>query len=652
MEMDISMPFLWVLAFLSPAVYVIWLYRFNSLKMVFIGLLLSLILRFPMSFAIHGNYYILLLALMMMLMGSLLPIVLLFFWNETRMNPNSSILGLRGLVGSISLAIAIDLVLRTHGNTFDMSIYGIPGYKWVGSIIVIVLIGIPLLLSYLSLKGQIFSFPSEKKLIKNEIREYLPIRHNLLIGLSTGIMFYLYLSLLGFPNRLARWTNDMDYQGTAMCFAVFALLPLLIILVKRIPWSVIKKLNFVGAIYILLVYLNLLYWKTPMITTLTAASLLTFIPLLLGINFIRTLNTASDRRDIARTFVIAQVVVLIHVFFDVGSLVAGQVDIFGFLEGRFNSVIITPVIIMALCEIVLLQVYRNKTKNCWTKRLKTEIKRFSKGTTTTILIIFCILLLLLLSGSISYPKKTLQNEEAKDEITVVTYNIHQGFDMDYRISPEEIIAPLKKVRPDILVLQESDTNRISSTNVDMISYLSHNLDMFPYFGPSTDMQIYGVSLLSRYPISNRSVTKLTSIEDQRVLIHGDITIGKNVISVYGVHMGLIDEDRTTQTKEVIEILEKDDKPLILMGDLNSKPQSSQINIYLKELGDAWTLSGKDNMDPKGYSYEAAEPDRRIDYILLSEDRGLEVLEAGVMDEYLGSDHLAVWAKIKLENSVI
>lgn len=91
-------------------------------------------------------------------------------------------------------------------------------------------------------------------------------------------------------------------------------------------------------------------------------------------------------------------------------------------------------------------------------------------------------------------------------------------------------------------------------------------------------------------------------------------------------------------------------PVILMGDLNSIPDSEPINILKSELNDALQISLNNLEGPKGTfnGFDMALPmDNRIDYIFTKD---VKVLSYTHIDERLNnnrhiSDHLPVMIEI-------
>jgi endonuclease/exonuclease/phosphatase family metal-dependent hydrolase len=81
----------------------------------------------------------------------------------------------------------------------------------------------------------------------------------------------------------------------------------------------------------------------------------------------------------------------------------------------------------------------------------------------------------------------------------------------------------------------------------------------------------------------------------------------------------------------------------MMGDLNARPGDPEIAPLTETLDDAWLAAG----DGAGFTFDAATPHARIDYILTSE--GLVARTAAVVPSD-ASDHLAVVADLDLDRA--
>jgi len=81
----------------------------------------------------------------------------------------------------------------------------------------------------------------------------------------------------------------------------------------------------------------------------------------------------------------------------------------------------------------------------------------------------------------------------------------------------------------------------------------------------------------------------------------------------------------------------------MMGDLNARPGDPEIAPLTEVLDDAWVMAG----DGAGFTFDAATPHARIDYVLTSDD--LVARSAAVVPSD-ASDHLAVVADLDLDGA--
>ncbi|NHJ14199.1 MAG: hypothetical protein EAX95_11015 [Candidatus Thorarchaeota archaeon] len=248
------------------------------------------------------------------------------------------------------------------------------------------------------------------------------------------------------------------------------------------------------------------------------------------------------------------------------------------------------------------------------------------------------------------------NTAPSDTLTVMTYNIYQGYTPDGQVNLERIRDTIRDSGADLVGLQESDSGRVGSMNMDSVLWLSTQLGMHSYFGPPTSEQIIGVALLSKYPIASASYHMLSSEELPRVLLETVVRIGSLDLNVFVVHLGLSYVDRTTQADEVTAIMNGVSGSKILMGDFNTLPtgapelgvESPDDTIYQDistYLNDTWTAAGNPLNPVNGYTWPSTEPYERIDYIWVSSD--ISVLSCAVVSSATGSDHLPVVAGIQL-----
>jgi endonuclease/exonuclease/phosphatase family metal-dependent hydrolase len=91
--------------------------------------------------------------------------------------------------------------------------------------------------------------------------------------------------------------------------------------------------------------------------------------------------------------------------------------------------------------------------------------------------------------------------------------------------------------------------------------------------------------------------------------------------------------RRQQVLESLAIIGASKTPVLMFGDLNASPSAPELQPLFERLRDGWP----DSAD-RGFTYPAAQPVRRIDYVLASDH--FRVIYARVPDEQ-ASDHRPV-----------
>lgn len=241
-----------------------------------------------------------------------------------------------------------------------------------------------------------------------------------------------------------------------------------------------------------------------------------------------------------------------------------------------------------------------------------------------------------------------------DEIVLVSWNVHQAFGNRGALDPWIYADVLRSVQPDIVVLQESDTARLSSGGVDIVRFLAHELDMHAAYGRA------GPAVLSRFPFADEPRPP-----EEDWTFEAALDVRGETLWVHGVHLarGRFPEERERQVEALVS--EAPRGPHVVAGDLNMCPttncrgfgnaqpsgNSSEphplFGRLLTRYEDAWVAAGNHVDDPAGFTHSALRPVRRIDHILVEE---VEVLEVRVLlDERTraASDHLPVLARIRL-----
>lgn len=241
-------------------------------------------------------------------------------------------------------------------------------------------------------------------------------------------------------------------------------------------------------------------------------------------------------------------------------------------------------------------------------------------------------------------------------LRATTYNIAAG-----RGDLDAIAAVIEDSGADIVALQEVDVHWSGRSGfADQAGMLAERLSMNVRFGPiyrlpgateSDPPREFGLAILSRYPIvefTNHEITRLSTQEQDAPprpmpgFLEAVVQVRDVRVRVFDTHLDYRPDPRVraAQAREMLDIIAAGQGPAILMGDMNARPDAPEIAPLLDALRDSWT-------GPGGESYPADAPDRRIDYILVSDD--FDVVNTRVPDTR-ASDHRPVVADLLLRSS--
>lgn len=232
-------------------------------------------------------------------------------------------------------------------------------------------------------------------------------------------------------------------------------------------------------------------------------------------------------------------------------------------------------------------------------------------------------------------------------LSVASYNIRKSVGTDWRRQPDRILEVIGEIDADIVALQEVDRRfgrRTSSLSVERIAEAT---DYFPVrFGARpTSLGWHGNTILVRKAgkvLLHRQL-HLPALEP-RGAVMADIEINGIVVRVIGMHLGLVGLWRKRQALAVLKHLEalEEKLPTVIMGDLNQ---------WTTEGGALAHFAQTHNVIAPGPSFHSTRPVLPLDRIITDLDFVVE--SAGVHNSAqarLGSDHLPVWAKLKLRET--
>jgi endonuclease/exonuclease/phosphatase family metal-dependent hydrolase len=227
-------------------------------------------------------------------------------------------------------------------------------------------------------------------------------------------------------------------------------------------------------------------------------------------------------------------------------------------------------------------------------------------------------------------------------VTVMTYDLNNGFNPKGKLDIGEIAKVIETNRPDIVALQEVSRGSVVNGRIDMLAWLSYRLHMPFVFEPTTD-SFSGNAILSRYPITAYSKENLPPDDSliKRGFIVALIDLGEDKqMKVINTKFDPAPENsdiRQLQAQAIIDFWGGLDTT-VLLGDFSAEQQSAEIyKFYYARLKD-FGMRQK-----SAFTFPSNNPWKRIDYILTSAD--LRIVDSGVTSS-TASDHLPVVAVIE------
>lgn len=251
------------------------------------------------------------------------------------------------------------------------------------------------------------------------------------------------------------------------------------------------------------------------------------------------------------------------------------------------------------------------------------------------------------------------------ELTAMSYNIYHGTGSDGRLDLERTAHVIQESGAEIVGLQEVDVHwGQRSSYQDQVQLLAEMLDMNAFFAPIYSLdplesdrprREYGLSVLSEYPIlhsENHEITRLSPLlGTEPKLAPGFPEIRVNVrgvnVSFYTTHLDYRADPtvRQMQVNDMLEIVNADRGPTLLVGDLNAPPESAELTPLWDEFDDPWDAQG----EGPGYTFPAQDPTKRIDYVLTSPT--VETDSVKVVNTF-ASDHRPVVAELSVPGSAV
>ena len=230
------------------------------------------------------------------------------------------------------------------------------------------------------------------------------------------------------------------------------------------------------------------------------------------------------------------------------------------------------------------------------------------------------------------------------ELTVLTTNIRYGWTDDYRYEPKRHLQWLQQRPADIVGYQEFNKGSLYGGFMDLFQYYRAAMPGTTVYGDAS--YGFGNGLSTRLNIKDSRVVPYRSSDMiRRSFVWTLLDFDEREIEVFVTHVSHLrhpNKIRQAQVAELIEWIERSERPWILMGDFNAQPHEPEIVELLKVSNSVFTQEPELLSE---FSCHSLEPTMRIDYIFFSEH--FQLLEHKVLDNQGSSDHRPVYARLRL-----
>ncbi|MES3017037.1 MAG: endonuclease/exonuclease/phosphatase family protein [Bacteroidota bacterium] len=244
-----------------------------------------------------------------------------------------------------------------------------------------------------------------------------------------------------------------------------------------------------------------------------------------------------------------------------------------------------------------------------------------------------------------------QGSAGKVQLKIMSYNIHIGIPPTKpgTTDIDAIVRAIKEQAPDIIALQEVDVNTARTGKINEAALIAEKLKMNFFFAKAIDHDggDYGVAILSKFPLSETKVHRLTTIEgtkgEPRVMATAKVTLKNGqTIRFASTHLDAQGPsvNRDKQISEINMISSSETLPFIIAGDFNATPNSSVI----KKLDEVFTRTCQDCAP----TFPVVNPKTTIDFIAFKKSASFKTLSHSVVQEHYASDHLPVVALLQLD----
>jgi endonuclease/exonuclease/phosphatase family metal-dependent hydrolase len=237
---------------------------------------------------------------------------------------------------------------------------------------------------------------------------------------------------------------------------------------------------------------------------------------------------------------------------------------------------------------------------------------------------------------------------ASPALTVLSYNVHQGFDDDGVPGMQRTARTMSRMRPHLVALQEIGRGWTLIGGSDLIAYLRWRFPGYHVFFEPTNGQLWGNAIMTRLPIVSASggAFKAKPGFFRYGWAGAQVEHDGAPMLFYSVHLtadleGVGGDGRVQQANALLAAVDPR-FPIIIAGDFNALPDDAPIRVMTGRYSDLGAAAG---LDGKA-TWPAGKPEQRIDYIFGSGFR----VAGGAIPATTASDHLPVLLRLQRDTT--
>lgn len=197
---------------------------------------------------------------------------------------------------------------------------------------------------------------------------------------------------------------------------------------------------------------------------------------------------------------------------------------------------------------------------------------------------------------------------------------------------------------DVVGLQEVDAGSMRSNYINLAEYLAHQAG-FPYWYHQVNRNIGRIAkhsngLLSRFQPTEIQDIPLPGLIPGRNAIMAKYGFGDDSLALFMLHLALSRRARMRQLAMISERV-NEFKHVILMGDMNCRPGSPEMNLLFKRTRLREPLE-------ETLTFPSWRPQHHIDHILVTPELKVKKVQAL---QHAYSDHLPIVMELALPKSI-